>query len=303
MRVALGVTVVTTVAIATLVTTRPTGELTVRAAAAGVPDRASGSPSDVPRTPSPTSTTLPASPPEPDPLLVDEIPVAPRRLGRGPTVLFVGDSLSVESAPHLHAILEERGTTLRHVGFGGTATCDHLDGIRDSAAHDRPDVVVLLFTGNALTPCITGRAGATHDLVEHEPTGTIDVASYAAAYRADTIEAIEAFPADTIVVIVGVPLTRQGPSETRDALEAVYREIAATRDNVHELSLDRMLTPGHEYHDTLPCTLIEPCTPGEEVPVRARDGGHLCAPDPTFCYGGFRVATMIADAIDLLVVP
>jgi hypothetical protein len=36
------------------------------------------------------------------------------------------------------------------------------------------------------------------------------------------------------------------------------------------------------------------------VPVRDDDGRHLCRPEPWFCFGGFRVATMITDGIAAL---
>lgn len=253
--------------------------------------------------PAPTTTTTtpePVAVPE-APLLVDGAPVQPRALGRRPRVAFFGDSLGVETTAHLRRLVrDDRDMTFSFDGFGGTATCDYLKQMRTVARRDDPDVVVLLFTGNALTPCITSRLDRTiaYGGDESQPS---DIAGYAAAYRDDTIAAVDAFDADTQIVIVEVPVTRKGSTATTLALAEIYRDVAATRANVFELSVDRMLTPGHQYHDTLPCTLIEPCPPGEPVAVRAGDGTHLCPPKPAFCHGGFRMALMIADAVDLLV--
>jgi hypothetical protein len=188
----------------------------------------------------------------------------------------------------------------RYDGFGGTATCDYLSAMRDRAAGFRPDVVVLLFSGNALTPCMTSRIGSNRGiLAEAEAFST---QRFLDAYRDDTVAAIDAFGPDTPIILVGVPVTRPDiVRPTTGLLDEVYRTIAAERANVYHLSLDLLLTPGGTFHAELPCTLMEPCTVGEPVPVRSHDGGHLCPKKPTFCFGGFRIAAMIHDAVHLLV--
>ena len=89
------------------------------------------------------------------------------------------------------------------------------------------------------------------------------------------------------------------------ARDNLYRLIAEDRPNVHYLSPERLLTANGDYVDELPCMAAwEPCTPGEPVQVRADDGGHLCAPAPSLCFGGLRMGVMIADQVaQLLATP
>jgi hypothetical protein len=235
------------------------------------------------------------------PLLLDVPLPATRVLGRAPRVAFFGDSIAVEARDHADRLFKERGIESTFDGFGGTATCDYLDSMR-RAVGTKPDVVVILFTGNALTPCISSRSGGERGIIEGDG-GSLDLLGYAGAYEGDTVAAIETFGPDVDVVLVGVPPTRDGLRPAALVVDELYRRLAADRPNVHYLSTDRLLTPDHTFHDVLPCTLIEPCVPGELVPVRDPDGGHLCAPAPQFCFGGFRMAVMIADAVGQLAVP
>jgi hypothetical protein len=209
-------------------------------------------------------------------------------------VAFFGDSLAVETNPHLARLLDDLGIEYRFDGFGGTATCDYLDEMRETARTFRPDVVVLLFTGNALTPCITSRTGGTHGIVtEDQP---LDLLAYAAAYDIDSVAALDAFGPDVHVVLVAPPETRPGRSAAARIVDDLYHEHAAERANVDLLADVELLTPNGEYADSLPCTFVEPCVVGEPVPVRAEDGGHLCRTGG-FCFGGFRMALAILDAL------
>jgi hypothetical protein len=246
-----------------------------------------------------TPITTPPVPVE-DPLFTDEDLAPPRALGRAPRVAVFADSLGVEARPHLESLAVERGWQLRFDGHGGTATCDYLDRMRRAADEFAPDVVVIQFSGNALTPCITSRAGGDRAIVG--PSGTeLDLAAYGAAYLTDTVAAIEAFGPDVDVVLVGVPVTRGGSSPAALLVDELYRALAAAHPHVHHLSLDRLLTPGHAYAEELPCLLVEPCAPGTLVPVRHPDGGHLCAAPPSFCFGGLRFAASIDDGVGRLV--
>jgi hypothetical protein len=191
-------------------------------------------------------------------------------------------------------LLRHAGVDYRFDGHGGTATCDYLDEMQQTAAQFQPDVVVLLFTGNALTPCMTSRTGGAHGILSGAQT--LDLLAYAAAYDIDTANAIDTFGPDVRVIIVGPPQTRPGRSAPALVVDDIYRVQASSRPNVEYLSDVELLTPGGVYADVLPCTFLEPCELGAPVRVRAEDGGHLC-PERGFCYGGLRLAIAVADAI------
>jgi hypothetical protein len=93
--------------------------------------------------------------------------------------------------------------------------------------------------------------------------------------------------------------TRGGPTPPAKVVDDLYRGLAEEHANVHYVSPDRLIAPDG-YADELPCTFVEPCVVGDPVPVRAEDGAHLCPTPEVFCYGGLRMAIVIADAIDLL---
>lgn len=233
-------------------------------------------------------------------LFLEPPPAVPHRVARPVRVALFGDSLAVESVPFLRDMLAASGTGLEFDGFGGTATCDYVSSIEARASRPEPlDAVVVLFTGNALTPCITSRLDSERGIVEE--SSDFPVTAFLAAYEADTRRVIAAFPADVEVILVGVPATRDSVRFSAVRLDDMYRRIALEYGNVRYLSLDRLLTPDGTYRDTLPCMLIEPCEAGQMVPVRHDDGGHLCAPEPRFCFGGFRMAVMISDGIAALV--
>jgi hypothetical protein len=235
-----------------------------------------------------------AAPPNPAP------PLPPRTLDHRPRVAFFGDSLGSETDPHLARLLAHRGVDYRFDGHPGTATCDYLYEMRRRAQDYHPDVVVLLFTGNALTPCITGRSGDDRAIVG--PDGpAFSLSAFESAYLEDTVAAIETFRSTVEVVLVGLPPTRTGWSTAAALVDHLYRLIAEVYPNVHYLSPERLLTANGDYVDALPCMRLEPCAPGEPVPVRAADGGHLCAPAPMFCFGGMRMGLMIDDQVTQVV--
>jgi hypothetical protein len=246
---------------------------------------------------SPAAVALPStSPPNTSPPRTSP----PRTLDHRPRVAFFGDSLGSETDPHLAWLLAERGVDYRFGGHPGTATCDYLDEMRRRAQDYHPDVVVLLFTGNALTPCITARSGGDRGIVGPDGPAFM-LSAFESAYLEDTVAAIETFDNTVDVVLVGLPPTRTERSAAAYLVDNLYRLIAESYPNVYYLSPERLLTANGDYVDELPCMAVEPCTPGEPVPVRADDGGHLCAPAPTFCFGGLRMGVMIADQVTQLV--
>jgi hypothetical protein len=238
------------------------------------------------------SATIPRPAPVP-PSPEQPAPGTPDRRSR---VAFFGDSLGSETHPHLARLLADRGADYRFEGYPGAATCDYLDEMRSSERDYRPDVVVMLFTGNALTPCITDRSGDGRGIVGPDGS-TFDLSAFETAYLDDTRAAVATFGATVDVVLVGPPPTHPARSAAALFIDVLYQRIADEHANVWYLSPDRLLTEDGDYVDELPCTFIEPCNPGERVPIRADDRGHLCAPQPTFCFGGYRMGVMISDRV------
>jgi len=216
-------------------------------------------------------------------------------------VVLFGDSLSVQALPYFRAPLEATGkvTVAAHV-YGGTAPCDWVDEARQVAATGRPDVVVLQFSGNALTPCMRG-------VVD-------DTAAYWARYRADT-EALAALfvGAGADVYLVGGPVSYgQARSGDRSAeiLAALYASLAAAQPGgVRYVGAGAAVEgPGGVFTWTLPCLASEPCT-GPMVGgvpsniVRSPDGAHFCpiavtGSCPVYSSGAFRYASAMASPIE-----
>jgi hypothetical protein len=211
-----------------------------------------------------------------------------------PRVAFFGDSIAVEAEPHVASRMRQLGTEYRFEGFGGTAICDYLDLMRAAAENFQPDVVVLLFTGNALTPCIVERSGGPRAILGEEDE--FDLVGYALSYDDDTAAAIEIFGPHVDVILVGVLPTRAGRAPAAQIVDDLYRGYAERMPNVHYVWPEGLLDASGAHADVLPCTFVEPCVLGEPVPVRAADGAHLC-PDDGVCYGGLRMAIAITEAI------
>ena len=54
--------------------------------------------------------------------------------------------------------LASAGADVKTRTFGGTAICDFLEQMRADASELEPDAVVIEFSGNALTPCVSSAA-------------------------------------------------------------------------------------------------------------------------------------------------
>lgn len=218
-------------------------------------------------------------------------------------VAFVGDSLSAEVDPYLRTVVAAGRAEYDYLGYPGTAICDWLHAVAAAAVGDRPDVLVALFTGNALTPCMIERTGAPMGIGANRGA-TFDEDAYVEAYAADTARLVEtAVAAGIEVVLVGVPTSEgaeaSGLADPRHPVDAVYRDLATSTAGVSYLPVDDALTPGGRFHGSLPCLAGEPgCAPGDVVTVRSDDGGHLCNEgDSGLCHGAWRLAEAIGTAL------
>jgi hypothetical protein len=131
-----------------------------------------------------------------------------------PTVIVYGDSLTFQSASYINAVIEQQRPGWRVIDrdLGGTALCDWLPAMAaDSGLNAR--VVVIQFSGNAFTPCMTGFSIGTQPWI--------------AKYKADAETAAALWMARGVkLLFVGNPLGVC--SVVPHPLDAGYRDVAAT---------------------------------------------------------------------------
>jgi len=219
-------------------------------------------------------------------------------------VALFGDSLAWEAQPYYDKLLEAaKETAHTYDSFGGTAICDWLTRMREVESQFHPGAVELEFSGNNLSPCMSG----------HELYST----AYYEKYRADTLAAINIFvPSGAHVYLIGAPITRQQQSVPGwQRLNMQYKEIAEA-DPEHVTYVDAgtaVERDDHTYTDTLSCLADEPCT-GPMVDgvasnvVRSTDGTHFCPTQEgdqagvvggctVYSSGAYRYAKAMAEAL------
>lgn len=243
--------------------------------------------------------------------LRDGIPDTPA----GYRVALYGDSLSWETAEHLGDQLRHGGRlALDNRSFPGVAVCDFLPQMRTDAADGTLWAAVLLFTGNAFTPCMADTSGAP-------------LAGEAAweKFATDLDEAIGVLTAaGARVYLPTLPVSRTQYAEleagTIDLTDSqrvndVLVAAAANHAGVTVVpAADAVTGPSGAYVEALPCLPVEPCTGGldaDGVPVnviRGPEGNHFCPGGyadydaleglcPTWDSGAFRYAAAIAGPI------
>jgi lysophospholipase L1-like esterase len=214
-----------------------------------------------------------------------------------PTAIIYGDSIVGQATPELRTRFEALlpGWRVIIAAWGGTAQCDWHDEMQAHAATYDVRLVVVSFTGNRMTECITSRA--------------TDAATTAAAYAADAAWAADFWAArDADLVFVAGP-TRAGafadpypesaPDPTRfDTMRQVYRTVAAER-GVAVADVAPLLTDPAtgRYAVVLPC-LVGECE--GTVTARASDGVHLCddsGPPSYLCASGASGVVRFVDPI------
>ncbi len=207
--------------------------------------------------------------------------------GAPAAVVLIGDSLAVEAADFLPALLT--GQAFVPQSFGGTAVCDWLPKDLGLAAGT---VAIISFSGNNGTPCMV--ADGT----------TLQGDELVARYRSDAIALIDlALRAGTSVVLVGQP-ARGDPqgNATIDALNALYRELAAAPGVSFVDAGAAVETVDGAFTPTLPCFPSEPsCDAAGSVVVRSDDQLHFCpgayqTPCGKYSPGAFRFAGAIVPA-------
>jgi hypothetical protein len=212
------------------------------------------------------------------------------------TVDLFGDSLGYQAAPYVNLFFETGHYTVSNNTFGGTATCDWLSRMVAAAA-GHPQAAVLVFSGNAFTPCMGGV--------------TVRSLQYYDLYLAYTEQAIRIFAAvGAHVFLVGTPIDESSAAGW-DRLDDIYRLLA----QAYPLSVTyvdagaAVESPGGGFTWQLPCMSIEPsCGANGTNVVRSPDGIHFCpngnaanwgvtGPCDEYSPGAFRFALAIVSAV------
>ena len=188
-------------------------------------------------------------------------PPAPER----EQVDLFGDSLGYQAEPYLDMFLAQtHDYAVSDYTYGGTATCDWLNTMAVAAA-ERPQAALLVFSGNAFTPCMDGV--------------TLRSPQYYDLYTTYTKQAIGIFSAvGTHVFLVGTPIDESSVPGW-DHLDDIYRQLARanplTVTFVDAGTSVETATGGFTW--TLPCMSIEPsCGRDGTNVVRSPDGIHFC---------------------------
>ncbi|MEY4231076.1 MAG: hypothetical protein RLZZ362_1925, partial [Actinomycetota bacterium] len=159
---------------------------------------------------------------------------------------------------------------------------------------DRATLVVVSFTGNSLTPCMTAPDG-----------GLLQGEQLVERYRYDVGAIIDAARrAGARVLLVGqpLPMAALGADAAVDGINQMYRTYAAQYPFVAYVDAGAAVeSPDGTYTDRLPCTRFDPdCGPDGTTIVRG-DGVHFCPAlerDPCLVWssGAFRFGMSVASA-------
>lgn len=178
-------------------------------------------------------------------------------------VLLIGDSIGNEIAPELERLLAARGASFNHITWWGIAPCDIVDVVDEHVANGASpvaDTVVLLFTGNAITPCMEG----SDDLASE---------SYFETYERDVTTLVQILEpwSPTIWTVEALPARRSGPAQVAAELAQRLSQLDGVDGVVRfgDLFTDSL----GRYAAALPCVL--PSEPCDVVRIRADDGAHL----------------------------
>jgi hypothetical protein len=206
--------------------------------------------------------------------------------------VLLGDSLAEQAATYLAGLLD--GKTLVPRFFGGTAPCDWREMDLQATA---TSVVVISFTGNSMTPCMSDGYG-----------GQLHGQSLIAKYRVDlTVLLDRVRQVGAVVLLVGQPPHSDALPGNADlkAINEMYAGMAGTNGVSFVDAGAAVEGAGGTYVKTLPCLADEvECGPAGTNVVRNDDGVHFCpgppSPDPCGVYssGAFRFAKSIAAAVN-----
>jgi hypothetical protein len=216
-----------------------------------------------------------------------------------PRVALYGDSLSLEASDDFSDLLKG-DARVRDTVQGGAALCDVLPAIQQDLDQRKPNIALLQFSGNNLTPCMRGPDGQRlegDDLVDK--------------YAADADQAVRLLRSRGVtVILIGSPVS--AGSDTAAEINAEYQDVArrwaADGGGVSYADAGKsVLAPDGSFTETLPCrpgeTAAMGCQAGRIV-VRSPDGTHFCptmtggtSPCPVYSSGAWRFADAMATPV------
>lgn len=186
----------------------------------------------------------------------------PRPTAQVSRLVVLGDSLAHETSGVIQFLSAPRRVVPKF--WGGTAPCDWL-GVDLQAT--RSSVVIVSFTGNSSTPCMSDGAG-----------GFLRGSALVERYRADLTALVKrARASGARVLLVGQPL--RAPSFEADAevegINAIYRSLAAQR-YVSFVDAGGFVELNGQYTERLPCASFDPVCDADGTVVVRGDGVHFC---------------------------
>lgn len=191
-----------------------------------------------------------------------------------PRILLVGDSLLVEATPHVKRLADKAGVAVDIQARKGTAICDWVGAMPGIRARFKPQIAVLAFSGNNLTPCVKDARGRG-----------LQGSSLGVRYYYD-IEAMSG-RLNGLEVFWVQPPARKWWTQGAQAVTAAYADATRWRPDARLIEGGALISPGRVWSETQPCLPEEPCT-GPKVSgvrhnvVRGADGLHFCPSSPGF---------------------
>jgi hypothetical protein len=186
-------------------------------------------------------------------------------------VSLFGDSLTYQARSGFLAGLAPLGVQLGTVSTRpGAALCDDRDAIVRDLASKRPDLLVLEYSGNSFTPCMTD-AGGTQLPIGSRP--------WRDRYRDDLarVATMAASTGTEVVWATAPPVEHPGaPPDYPATIAAVARAVADRAPNLGVADTGHALAGRDGYAPTLPCRPDETALCHDDrIAVRNADGLHF----------------------------
>jgi hypothetical protein len=192
-------------------------------------------------------------------------------------VVMYGDSLSVESGPHIaRALTNSKQAIFINRATSGSAPCDWRELIRhDVAAKKNVEFAIVEIYGNNASRCQLRIAGGFRPRT--------DSTDYWTMYRKDIKDTLALFPASVKVMLVAAPaasVDRITGHSHKARMLAMMATFASHRDNTFVVDAGlRVEEPAGHFARITPCAPAGPCPnhPSRGLAVvRSHDGLHFC---------------------------
>jgi lysophospholipase L1-like esterase len=177
----------------------------------------------------------------------------PQLAVRAPRVLIFGDSIIVSAAPRMAAELRSHAIFVRDDSLGGTSPCDEVPRVAEDISTSQPDVVVIAYVGNGITPCM---AGAPDIVGKH---------------FWDTLQLIRLVNRPVVLATPPGPLGERLATPYRTMLKVVQR-VTGPRTLVADTATALVNPKDGRFDLRMPCTTGEHC---RSIAVRGHDRFHL----------------------------